>query len=530
MFCTEKISAIIHLGDDVATRDARALVESLLAQTRVDLEIIASDSRGKKPNVPGDDGSGRVSVVQGKFKSRAEAINAALAAAEGTLILLIDNRGAAVKIARSGAETMAMAMRRQKGTVMVFSDYTSKVGRRAQEIRLLDHHIGRVRDFEDYGRVWMIDRAAMRRIGGLDESLKAGDLYDLRLKMSERGEVLRIGNRYAGSLYTVAAAGAGHDVFAYLLASKETQLEVERVVTEHLKRIGAYLKPGFSQRRVKYTKSELAAFDKCLVSVVVPVNSRPGFMPSAIESIQAQTEKRVEAIIVVNGGESDPTCDAVREYMEGGSKFDPKKPPVRLIVTDVNNLGLCLNSGIEAARGRYYLQLDSDDRLKPNAAKLILKAFSDDPKAGMAIGSYEVWEKDEETGQLSRREDIPVVTHDEWTADNGRNNLLRINGAGAPRAVDIKVLREVGWFGCNDEHGSRNYGEDYDLVLRISEQYSIARVWKPIYEVIRHSGGTDHSIDQQTVDRNDNTKDGMRRAAIQRRIRLNRAAKRRRKH
>jgi hypothetical protein len=39
--------------------------------------------------------------------------------------------------------------------------------------------------------------------------------------------------------------------------------------------------------------------------------------------------------------------------------------------------------------------------------------------------------------------------------------------------------------------------------------------------VIRHSGGTDHSIDQATIDRNDNAKDNMRLSALKRRRALN---------
>jgi len=515
----------VHLDDEVAAPDAAGLIKSLLAQHRVDLEIVVADAREKGGKVPGDDGSGRVRSVKGPFKSHAAELNAAAAAAKGKMILLIDNRGAAVTAMRSCAETMALAMRRERGVSLVFSDYDRVEGSKRTEVRLLDHHVGRLRDFQDFGRVWLIDRRALKRVGGFNEKLIPGVLYDLRLKLSEAGSLRRIANRYAGSLYTVRAAGAGHDVFAYLLATKETQLEMERVLTEHLKRIGAHLRAGFNQRRVTYTRKEEAAFKDCLVSVVVPVNNRPEFMPTAIESIQAQTEKRVEAVIVVNGGDKDPTCDAVRAHMEGGSKFDAKKPPVRLIVTDVNNLGLCLNTGIDAGRGKYYLQLDSDDRLKPNAAAKVIAAFKKNPKAAMVVGSYEVWQKDEKTGELSRREDIPVVTHGEWTDDNGRNNLLRINGAGAPRAIHKKVLKEIGYFGCNDEHNSRNYGEDYDLVLRVSEEHAIARVWDPIYEVIRHSGGTDHAIDQSTIDRNDEAKDAMRRAALERRIKLNRKAK-----
>lgn len=139
----------------------------------------------------------------------------------------------------------------------------------------------------------------------------------------------------------------------------------------------------------------------------------------------------------------------------------------------------------------------------------------------MVIGSYEVWELDDKTGKIDRVDSIPVVTHDEWTEENGRNNLLRINGAGAPRSIPINVIKEIGYFGINDEPFARNYGEDYEMVLKISEKYRIGRVWDPIYDVVRHSGGTDHNIDQSTVDRNDEAKDYMREQAIIRRINAN---------
>ena len=175
--------------------------------------------------------------------------------------------------------------------------------------------------------------------------------------------------------------------------------------------------------------------------------------------------------------------------------------------------------GAQVAKGVYYVQLDSDDRLKKDAVEKILAVYNEDPNIGMVIGSYEVWEKQKD-GSISRMENLPVVTHDEWTEDNGRNNLLRINGAGAPRSIPIELIRQVG-FSVNEEPYCRNYGEDYGMVLKLSEKHKIGRVWDAIYEVIRHSGGTDHSIDQQTVDRNDEAKDYMRAEAIKRRIALN---------
>jgi glycosyltransferase involved in cell wall biosynthesis len=292
---------------------------------------------------------------------------------------------------------------------------------------------------------------------------------------------------------------------------------MEEAVTEHLKRCSAYLAPGKNYHKIEYSAEEEEKFKECIASVIIPVYDREEFIATAIESVQTQTMPNVEVIVVVNGGEQDATIKGVKPYLPGGKKFDAAKPLVRLLVEDINNIGFCLNRGLQEAKGKYYVQLDSDDRLKPDAIERLLAVFQSDNRIGMVIGSYEVWQKDQQTGAITRLEEIPVVTHDEWTEENGRNNLLRINGAGAPRSAHIKVIRELGGFGMNDSPFCRNYGEDYDLVLRLSEKYRIGRVWEPIYEVIRHAGGTDHAIDQITIDRNDNAKDWMRLEALQRR-------------
>ena len=56
-------------------------------------------------------------------------------------------------------------------------------------------------------------------------------------------------------------------------------------------------------------------------------------------------------------------------------------------------------------------------------------------------------------------ENIPVVKHEEWTEDNGRNNLLRINGAGAPRAFNIEIVKEVEVTG------------DYEVIVKLGYAY-----------------------------------------------------------
>jgi len=305
-------------------------------------------------------------------------------------------------------------------------------------------------------------------------------------------------------------------VFDYLMESKDSQLESEKICTNHLKRIDAYLSPNdFYEPRPK------PKHDPSLkATIIIPVNERPEFIGSALESCFQQTVQNIEIIVVVNGGESDTTIPEVKRYMSDGDKYNEDFPQVRLLVLDINNIGYCLNSGVKVARGEFYVQLDSDDRLKPKAVEKLLKIFDSDPKIGLVIGSYDVWELQKD-GTLKRKEDIPTVTHDEWTDDNGRNNLLRIGGAGAPRCMSIQVIKDVGYFGMNDDPYSRNYAEDYELVMRISEKYKMGRIYDAIYDVVRHPGGTDHSIDEITVNRNDNAKDYMRLKAIHRRQTLN---------
>ena len=522
------VSIVMMLSDRVPYGPAafRTGLQAAADQDHPRTEVLVVDDRGPAATLDeimsGVEGAVPIRHLPGQYANRAAMLNAGLEAATGAFVLLVFNDRAEVVLRRSAVRTMLMAATRRGPAVWVYGDYEliDADGQR-HERHLPDWHPGRLRDGTDFGAAWLCAAGALRELGGLNEQLTAADLYDLRLRLGERAAPIHIANRYAGSLYAVRAPAAAHNVFDYLLADRDSQLEMEQTLTAHLKRTHAYLAPGEHVRPVEYDADQEQHFKDCVASVVIPVNHRPEFIGRAIESVQQQTVRAVEAIVVVNGGTDDPTCAEVRRYGEGGDRYDAARPAVRLIVVDINNLGLCLNTGIAAARGKIYVQLDSDDRLKPDAVEKLLAVFDADPTVGMVIGSYEVWNLDPDSGQIVRNADIPVVTHDEWTVANGRNNLLRINGAGAPRSAHINVIADAGWFGVNDDPSCRNYGEDYDLVLRISERYGIGRVWEPIYDVIRHAGGTDHAIDQATIDRNDNAKDHMRLEALRRRQRLN---------
>lgn len=510
-------SVILHFSerDAIDTSGFTALLDSVINQRlKVTKIIVLNHNKEILPEFAIE--SSELVVLGCDIRRLAEALNRSLKEITSDFCIYIDNYDADVKLKYSYLETVDIGVCKYSNLGMLYADYNLIENNQPKEIRLLKHHHGRLRDNQDYGRAFLFSTRALASVGNFDPAIKYQLMYDIRLKLSEKFQIVHIANKYAGALYDVFDQGKEHNVFDYLLAGKEVQREAEKVLTEHLKRIGAYLKPGFNYHQRPDSDAEY----EFIASVVIPVNNRPEFIATALNSVFNQTMKNIEVVVVVNGGMQDPTVEEVHKYQPGGSKYDANKPPVSLVVADINNIGLSLNLGIQRARGKYYIQLDSDDRLKPNAVEKVVQLFESDPQIGIVIGSYEVWQKLDD-GTFVRMEEIPVVTHDEWTDDNGRNNLLHINGAGAPRCIPIAIIEELNYFGINDEPYARNYGEDYDLVMKISEKYKVGRIYAPIYDVVRHSGGTDHCINQETIDRNDEAKDYMRLLAVQRRIQLN---------
>jgi hypothetical protein len=115
----------------------------------------------------------------------------------------------------------------------------------------------------------------------------------------------------------------------------------------------------------------------------------------------------------------------------------------------------------------------------------------------MVIGSY--------TLVNSELEEIPpgLIDHREWTDENGRNNALRINGLGAPRAFNTGLMRNIGFLNVS-------YGEDYAAALRISREYRIGRIYESLYLCRRWPGNTDAVLSIDETNRHNAFKDKIR--------------------
>ncbi len=384
---------------------------------------------------------------------------------------------------------------------MVYADlYEVKEGKRSEH-PLIDYQLGSIRDNFDFGAVLFFSSAAikkaLKKYGAVAKVERAG-LYDLRLKVSIDHELFH-NQEY---LYTKTESDtrkSGEKMFDYVDPRNiAVQKENEKVATAHLKNIGAYLKPKFA--KVPKSKQPFPVE----ASVIIPVRNREKTVGEAVNSVLSQKTDFPFNVIIVDNHSTDGTT-AILSNM---AKNDPR---VKHIIPNRQDLGIggCWNEAVLSELcGKYAVQLDSDDLYSgPDTLQTIVNVFRKEGSA-MVIGSY--------TLVNANLEPIPpgLIDHKEWTPDNGRNNALRINGLGAPRAFYTPVLREI-------LLPNTSYGEDYAAAIRISRQYQIGRVYTSVYNCRRWEGNTDAALPIDKVNRNDFYKDKIRTIEIRARIAMN---------
>lgn len=99
------------------------------------------------------------------------------------------------------------------------------------------------------------------------------------------------------------------------------------------------------------------------ISVIIPVYNVENFLVKCLDSVMIQSFRDFEAIIV-DDGSTDNSSAIAREY---AAKYDN----VHLITQENKGLGAARNTGIEAAKGEYFLFADSDDYIEKNALQLL---------------------------------------------------------------------------------------------------------------------------------------------------------------
>ena len=331
----------------------------------------------------------------------------------------------------------------------------------------------------------------------MDKDYKFGALYDLRLKVSQRGDLVHI-NEYLYSDIEDDNRKSGQKMFDYVdPKNRDKQIEMEKICTEHLKEIGGYLEPEF--KSINFNEGDF----ECEASVIIPVYNRVKTVKDAISSVLMQKTEFKFNLIIVDNHSTDGTTEAIDEFASDKRLIH--------VIPDRNDLGIggCWNMGAFHPKcGKFAIQLDSDDVYSgDNTLQTIVNAFYEQ-NCAMVVGTYRMTN--------FKMEEIPpgVIDHREWTPDNGRNNALRINGLGAPRAFYTPMLREI-------KVPNTSYGEDYALGLRFSREYQIGRVYDVVYLCRRWEGNSDAALDIVKMNGHNTYKDRIRTWELQARVAMN---------
>jgi len=423
-----------------------------------------------------------------------------IAAQSRTEYTLIYTRHSPLKLGQYSLERF-IRVAEDTGSGMVYSNYFSMKSGALEPHPVVDYQEGSLRDDFNFGSLLFYQKDLFKLAATqVEKELSHAGLYALRLHLSQMAPIFRIPEY----LYTEEESDlrlSGEKIFDYVdPRNRAVQIEMEKVCTSFLKTAGAYLEPVFQPVDFGGEQFPVQA------SVIIPVRNRVRTIEDAIVSVLSQKTDFSFNLIIADNYSTDGTTELIEKYAEKDARL------IHLI-PDRKDLGIggCWNAAAaHSLCGKFAVQLDSDDLyLDETTLQQVVDAFYRE-RCAMVVGSYKMVD--------FALQEIPpgIIDHKEWTPENGRNNALRINGLGAPRAFYTPVLRCI-------KVPNVNYGEDYALGLAISRHYQIGRIFHPIYLCRRWDDNSDASLSVEVMNGYNLYKDRIRTIEFLARKALNKA-------
>ena len=188
---------------------------------------------------------------------------------------------------------------------------------------------------------------------------------------------------------------------------------------------------------------------KDLVSVIMPCFNDGKFITEAIESVKKQTYKDWELVIIDDGSDEKETIDIINNISDDR---------IRIFHTDHLRPAGARNFGIEQAKGKYILPLDSDDIIDKTYIEKAVCEIEKDSKVGVVYCQADLF------GEKQGKWDLP---------DYSFENILLDNIVFVTALFYKEDWKKVAGFNTSMLDGM----EDYDFWL------SILELGKEIYQI-----------------------------------------------
>lgn len=212
------------------------------------------------------------------------------------------------------------------------------------------------------------------------------------------------------------------------------------------------------------------------ISIIVPVHNTEKHLRKCVASIQAQTYKNIEIILVENAS-TDNSLALCHEL----AKEDDR---INVIHLDVGDPSIARNEGIKASTGDFLGFIDSDDTIEPNMYEEMLALAT---KEGLDIVFCDFVKK------YDYRSDRYVFENSGKITVAPAKEILKLNFKDKITQSQCTLLSRKEIF--SDIHFPENrFYEDtattWKLLLKAQKAGHIAR---PFYHYYRHSGSIVHT-------------------------------------
>jgi glycosyltransferase involved in cell wall biosynthesis len=214
------------------------------------------------------------------------------------------------------------------------------------------------------------------------------------------------------------------------------------------------------------------------ISVLMPVFNTAKYLQKALDSVSCQTHVDFEFVVIDDGSR-----DGSPELLKSHANKDDR---MRLVLRE--NLGLIAtrNELLRAARGGLVAWMDSDDISLPHRLALQSAAFAKDPRLVCLGGSAQCIDPN---GEFLNVERYPLL-HQEILLEQEKGGAMRFPTTMMRRDVAL----QVGGF-----REPFKIGEDFDLLLRLSEVGKMANLPETIYLYRQHIASVCATLGPQWV-------------------------------